>query len=80
MQVTFSCATLLMLSAGLQYAFTVYGEPLSSELDLTNGDFATLGAFSNAGGYSALLAGLFFDLCAPKLACLRMPAAPLPGR
>lgn len=50
-----------MLSAGLQYAFTIYGEPLSMHLQLSNGDFATLGAFSNAGGYSAILAGLFFD-------------------
>jgi Nodulin-like len=59
--VTFSCATLLMLSAGLQYAFSVYGEPLQRELQLPNGDLATLGAFSNAGGYSAILAGLFYD-------------------
>ena len=59
--VAFSCATLLMLSAGLQYAFSVYGDALQRHLELTNGELATLGAFSNAGGYSAILAGLLFD-------------------
>lgn len=60
--VAFSCSTLLMLSAGLQYAFSVYGDALQRHLHLTNGELATLGAFSNAGGYSAILAGLLFDL------------------
>jgi hypothetical protein len=59
--VTFSCATLLMLSAGLQYAFSVYGEPLRQSLHLSAEDLSMLGAFSNAGGYSAILAGLFYD-------------------
>jgi hypothetical protein len=59
--VTFSCATLLMLSAGLQYAFSVYGEPLVKSVHLKTADLSTLGAFSNAGGYSAIFAGLFYD-------------------
>ena len=59
--VSFSCATVLMLSAGLQYAFSVYGRPLKHAVHLTNSELSMLGAFSNAGGYSAILAGLFYD-------------------
>lgn len=67
--VTFSAATVLMLSAGLPYAFSVYGEPLRHSLNLTGSELSTLGAFANAGGYSAILAGLFFDLCARPSCC-----------
>lgn len=59
--VSFSCATVLMLSAGLQYAFSVYGRPLKHAVHLSNSELSMLGAFSNAGGYSAILAGLFYD-------------------
>lgn len=59
-----SCATFLMLQAGLQYAFSVYGSPLAEQLGLTTGQFELLGAVANAGGYLAMPSGIFFSLCA----------------
>lgn len=59
--VTFSCATAVMLSAGLPYAFSIYGPSLRVALDLPAAVVSRMGAFSNAGGYSALFAGLFYD-------------------
>lgn len=59
--VTFSCAAVLMVSAGLPYAFSIYGAALQKALHLSNSRLSTLGAFSNAGGYTALGSGMAFD-------------------
>ena len=59
--VTFSCAAVLMVSAGLPYAFSIYGSALQKALHLSNSRLSTLGAFSNAGGYLAVFSGLAYD-------------------
>ena len=59
--VTFSCAAVLMVSAGLPYAFSIYGSALQKALHLSNSHLSTLGAFSNAGGYLAVFSGMAYD-------------------
>jgi hypothetical protein len=52
-----------VLHVGLPYAFSIYGAALKDALDLENHEVASIGAFSNAGGYSAIFSGIAYDWC-----------------
>ena len=50
-----------MLSAGLQYSFSVYGSGLQTALGYSQRQISGIGTAANMGGYAAVFAGLFYD-------------------
>jgi hypothetical protein len=58
---TFSFATLLQLSSGLGYTFSIYSNDLKHHFKWSQEQIAGLGTACNVGGYTPLLAGLFYD-------------------
>lgn len=58
---TFSCAALLQLSSGLGYTFSIYSNDLKKQFNYSQAQIAGLGTACNVGGYTPILAGIFYD-------------------
>jgi MFS family permease len=58
---TFSFATLLQLSSGLGYTFSIYSNDLKRHFNWNQQQTAAIGTACNVGGYFPLFAGLFYD-------------------
>lgn len=72
--VTFSCSAILILSAGLPYAFAIYGVALQDSLGYTQQQTAILASAANLGGYMSIFAGIFYDRCLSRLHSCRPSA------
>eukprot|EP00884_Botryococcus_braunii_P011942 jgi/Botrbrau1/20749/Bobra.0058s0077.1 len=62
---TFSAATLVMLSAGLGYTFSVWSNMLKTHFSYSQTQVAGVGTACNLGGYLGILAGPFYDMMRP---------------
>ena len=58
---SFSAATLVMMSAGLVYTFSIYSETVKHRFGISQTQLGGLGTACNLGGYLALPAGFVFD-------------------
>lgn len=59
--IVLSACIFVQFTSGLAYCFSLFSDALKIKFNLTQTQIETIGSMINCGGYSTVIAGLFYD-------------------